>query len=158
MGVVSSTSEAQAATFDLTFTGATTTGTGTITIDDSLLIPNQALLDFTAGITAFQANLTNIPSSPTSTTFNLTDVSNFGLATDASANIIDFNILEAANGDAFTASGAAPFTFELSNDGSPVDTVVMGITPATEAVPEPGTLLGLLAVGSIGALTRKRKA
>ncbi|MDJ0662390.1 MAG: PEP-CTERM sorting domain-containing protein [Crocosphaera sp.] len=25
------------------------------------------------------------------------------------------------------------------------------------SVPEPGTLLGLLAVGSIGALTRKRK-
>ncbi len=165
MGVVTSTSEAQAATFDLTFTGdsTSTTGTGTVTIDDSLLIPNQSLIDFTTGITAFQANLTNIPSIPTSTTFNLADVSGFLLTTDASANIVDFNIFSAANGDAFTVSGLASFVFSLSNDSSPVDLVVIGLTPAEEpeeptTTPEPGTLLGLLAVGSIGALTRKRKA
>lgn len=114
MGVVTSTSEAQAATFDLDFTGfsTSTTGTGTVTIDDSLLIPNQVFFGFTAGITAFQANLTNIPSSPTSTTFNLADVvGGFILVTDASANITDFNIANAANGDGFDAFGVAPFAF-----------------------------------------------
>lgn len=47
--------------------------------------------------------------------------------------------------------------FDLVNNGTSVDNIDIGITPATEAVPEPGTILGLLAVGSIGALTRKRK-
>ncbi len=91
------------------------------------------------------------------TTFNLADISGFFLSTDASANITDFSF-NAANGDAFVTLASDPLSFDLENDGSPIDTVDIGITPVAEAVPEPSTLLGLLAVGSMGALTRKRKA
>ncbi|MGK7953975.1 MAG: PEP-CTERM sorting domain-containing protein [Crocosphaera sp.] len=163
MSVVTSTSEAQAATFDLTFTGVNTsiTGTGTVTIDDSFLTPNLSSVEVKAATTAFQANLTNIPSSPTSTTFNLADLDELFLSTDASANVTGFTIFSTENGDGFVAFGSGPFLLEFfENGGSPVDQVVTGITPADEpaTTPEPGTLLGLFAVGSMGVLTRKQKA
>ncbi|MEA5535640.1 PEP-CTERM sorting domain-containing protein [Crocosphaera sp. XPORK-15E] len=46
--------------------------------------------------------------------------------------------------------------FSQENDLSLiVDNLVL--TPVSQSVPEPGTILGLLAVGALGALSRKRK-
>ncbi|MGB5592902.1 MAG: PEP-CTERM sorting domain-containing protein [Crocosphaera sp.] len=158
MGVITSTSEAQAATFDLSFTGSSATGTGTVTIDDSLLIPNQFFIGEIPGITAFQANLTNLGTVPDSTTFDLADVSGFILSTDASASIIDFNFTGASNADGFDAVGVGSFTFDLFQGSSVVDTVTIGITPATTTVPEPDLLTMLGAATAMGFGTAfKRK-
>jgi hypothetical protein len=162
MGVVTSTSEAQAATFNLSFTGNNTsiTGTGTVTIDDALLIPNQNLIGFTSGITAFQATLTNLGTVPDSTTFDLADVGGFILFTDATASITDFNLASASNADGFSANGAAPFAFSLSQDGSFVDGVTIGITPAATSVPEPDllTMLGAVTVMGFGTAFKRKLA
>ncbi|MEA5533797.1 PEP-CTERM sorting domain-containing protein [Crocosphaera sp. XPORK-15E] len=159
--MVTSTSEAQAATFDLSFTGNSTsiTGTGTVTIDDVLLIPNQAFFGLT-GITAFQATLTNLPTVPNSTTFSLADVSAFIIFTDSNASITDFNLASASNAGGFSAIGVDPFTFALQDQVGTLDTVTIGITPAATSVPEPDflTMLGAVTVMGFGTAFKRKLA
>ena len=58
--------------------------------------------------------------------------------------VICFNLSYPNSGDTNTALSSASFRYNLGNT-------------TTAAVPEPGTILGLVTVGVLGALSRQRK-
>ncbi|MGK7944475.1 MAG: PEP-CTERM sorting domain-containing protein [Microcystaceae cyanobacterium] len=159
-------SVANAATFDLTFTyssgnSTTSSGTGSITIDDALIIPNQSIffpgkvdgnLD---GIEAFSATFIDLATTPTTTTFGLSDLNDWVFETDGDSNITDLNFESNANGDGYDLAPSDPLLITLGGNG-PSTIYNINVTPA-ETTPEPATLLGLLAFGTVGVLTGKRK-
>jgi hypothetical protein len=51
-----------------------------------------------------------------------------------------------------------PNSFDVVSGVLDTDSSTLTFTPASATTPEPSILLGLLAVGSMGALARKRKA
>ncbi|MEO1558991.1 MAG: hypothetical protein AAFS12_04925, partial [Cyanobacteria bacterium J06632_19] len=139
--------EAEAASLNLTFTGTNTsaTGTGTITFDDAALAPNTFTGTFDS-LTAFEANFTGLPTAPSSTSFNLSDLTSWVFVTDSNASITDINFFARGktNTDGYSVEGTAPNTFNLSNANGVVDTFRVSVTQAAEptSIPEPSSALG----------------
>ena len=71
-----------------------------------------------------------------------------------SFSITDF---DTAQFSGFTDSLFDEIQIEVENDIVVFDNIQIGIA-APVTTPEPGTILGLLAVGSLGALVRRKKA
>ena len=163
-----SPSQALSKTFNLNplLLFGTGSATGTATFDDSLLTPNQFLFtpNSTAGLDGFQINFTGLPSTPSATTFNLSDLTGWFLVTNASSQITRLNFFMDSpkiNADGLSINGIDIFTFTV-NQGTSNDALVavFSINP-TEATPVPFDIPGgatIPAVGGLLALGLMRKA
>lgn len=153
--------QAQAITLDLSFTGQSTaaTGTGSVTIDDALLTPNQTIINSLAGFTAFQATFTDLPNVPSSTTFNLSDVDAFALSTDSNGSIEIFNFVATTpNADDFFAVPPAFVPAVILGQGAlDNQNFIDAFAINTEPVPEPSFLLATGIAGGVGTFLKKRK-
>lgn len=159
--------QAEAASFDLTFTGTNTsaTGTGTVTFDDALLAPNTFIFGQLTELTAFEANFTDLPTDPSFTSFNLSNLAGWVFTTDSNASITDINFFgNGNNADDYSVEGIAPFTLALSNANNFVDIFTISATPEVTppvSVPEPSSALGialfLTLFGAKGILKSKSK-
>lgn len=155
--------QAQALTFNLKFTGANSTGTGTATIDDALFVPNQNIFRQNGpldGLTGFQATFTGLSTTPSSTTFNLSDLVGYFFTTDADNNITDFNFFQNGNinSDSYTIQGLNIFTLDLSNNTGLIDRYAISATPVPfEFSPTAGTALFSALFGLKLALKSKAK-
>ncbi|GEM_PF-3737607 len=150
--------QAQAVVLYFTLDGILTsaTGTGTVTIDDTFFGPNLAVsLTKPPEITAFQATFTGLSTTPSTTSFDLSDVTQFSLFTDANTDIIDFNFVTNANADNYTSTPPSILLSELRQNGVLVDGFNINITES-QAVPEPLTILGSIAALGFGAKLRKK--
>ncbi|MDJ0598727.1 MAG: PEP-CTERM sorting domain-containing protein [Crocosphaera sp.] len=138
------TTPAQAALINIPLTfdpesGNTSSGEGFFTIDDSNLAPN-ILLDDLSDLENFSATFTNLSSIPSTTTFSLSDLSDWIYRTDDLGNIVDVNFFmgAATNTDGYRLQGSGPLFIQLSGNG---ELATYDITPGTP-VPEPSTILG----------------
>lgn len=158
--------QAQALTFNLNFTGAKSTGTGTATIDDALFIPNQNINNPNGpltGLTGFQATFTGLSTTPSSTTFNLSDLVGYTFVTDADAKVTDFNFFQQSaktNADGYSINGFGQLALRLSNINGTVDEYAISATSAAvpfEFSPTAGTALFSALFGLKLALKSKAK-
>ncbi|MEH2363004.1 hypothetical protein [Nostoc sp.] len=164
-----SPSQALSKTFDLNLSLQSGTGsaTGTATFDDSLLTPNQSIANSssTTGLDGFQINFTGLSSTPTATTFNLSDLTGWILQTNSSSQITDLNFFmnsPKTNADGLSIQGFNVFILRVYQGTSTTGSVVaqFGITP-TEATAVPFDIPGgatIPAVGGLLALGLMRKA
>ncbi|WGV28987.1 hypothetical protein [Halotia branconii] len=161
-----SPSQALSKTFNLNLVLQSGTGsaTGTATFDDSLLTPNQyiASTSSTAGLDGFQINFTGLLSTPSATTFTLSDLTGWILTTNSSSQITDLNFFmnsPKTNANGLSIQGVSPFTLNVYQGNSSGSAIAQfGINP-TEAVPFdiPGGAT-IPAVGGLLALGLMRKA
>lgn len=169
--ILSSVNVANAATFDFTIVNTNvaspftsdSNATGTIELPDAALTTDGVYTASSVVITGLSTNpapsflddVIGLNFAPGAITNSFEVVNNQIVQTADTALISvlgNFDLLFIFNGGGGNAS--------LLGDGNPdPDESITGISLFGEGVktPEPSTLLGLLAVGSIGALTRKRK-
>ena len=157
LGIVASPASAALVTLSLTFTynsGAFTasSGTGSFTIDDSLLAPD-VFTDDLNDLQDFSATFTDLAATPTTTSFALSDLSGWLFETDASANIFDVNFFMegSTNADGYGIEGVEVLFLELYGNGQ---TTLYDTTVA--AVPEPLTILGTATAIGFGAFFKRK--
>ncbi len=127
--------------------------------------PNQNLSGPTTNVLSdITFTISNLNSTPNTTTFNIDDIPSIIFRTDASGNFSDFNIgvRPIASNTDYSAQGVQIFTFDLTDSSSNLVnqyefTNIQEVTLPPTDVPEPASVLGLLTLGALGATSLKRK-
>ncbi|MGK7881727.1 MAG: PEP-CTERM sorting domain-containing protein [Crocosphaera sp.] len=151
-------------TFNFAFGDSTTSsGTGFVTIDDSNLAPNVLLggPNDLSGLEGFSATFTDLSSTPSTTTFGLSDLDSWSYRTDGAGDFLDINFFMnegSTNGDGYRLNGVDPFASELSGNGQSTFYLITPGEPVPASTPEPTTLMGLLLIGGAGLLAKRKKS
>jgi len=157
--------EAAPVSFNLTFVPLAPTtqgsGTGTFTVDDSVLIPDNAISEISA-VSAFTANFVDVPGIG-ALAFDLADLASINLKTDSSGALyaLSFSTTTSAT-DPYLQAGIFFSNFIYDPDVS-METPVAEYTTQFEQVDGPATIdepgaLALLAAGAAGIpLIRRRR-
>lgn len=154
-------SPAAAATFIVSLEAGTQTGTGTITIDDSLIGPNAAVLTSATTVNLLFGGFNfSIPFSPTTEQFIFDSLGrNIIGVNDTVGSFVDFGRTDGTFSFVSFREGPVPGTFQTLNlPGGDVQGTFSITSSATGAVPEPSTwAMMLLGFGLIGGGMRAAK-
>ncbi|WP_066030165.1 hypothetical protein [Microcystis aeruginosa] len=152
---------AQAATVRVPLTYGSA-GTGYFDIDDSLLAPNTDIFfpGNVNGLQGFSLTFTGLASSPSTTTFTLANLNDWGFTTDGTGTIIDANFQSSGNADGYKLDPSDALLAQLIDplSGSSYYDITLG-TPGpvpVQSTPEPGGVVALLGLG-LGALASRGK-